>query len=148
MALPETTYRVPINTAEELNQRIEQAMQQRLNYYAFHPQEINRRLQELDEEWDIERTLEANAASFALAGLTLGLGVDRKFLVLPVAVLAFLLQHALQGWCPPVPLFRRLGVRTQREIDTERMALKILRGDLDQLSHGESPATVVDAVKR
>jgi len=92
--------------------------------------------------------LEANAASFALAGLTLGLGVDRKFLVLSVGVLAFLLQHALQGWCPPVPLFRRLGIRTQREIDTERMALKILRGDLDQLSHRESPVTVVDAVKR
>ena len=41
----------------------------------------------------------------------------------------FLLQHAVQGWCPPVPVFRRLGVRTQTEIDEERYALKALRGD-------------------
>ena len=28
-----------------------------------------------------------------------------------VGVLAFLLQHALQGWCPPMPVFRWLGFR-------------------------------------
>jgi len=42
---------------------------------------------------------------------------------------SFCLQHALQGWCPPLTLFRRLGIRTQREIDDERTALKALRGD-------------------
>ena len=41
----------------------------------------------------------------------------------------FLLQHAVQGWCPPVPFFRRRGVRTAREIEIERYALKALRGD-------------------
>jgi hypothetical protein len=35
----------------------------------------------------------------------------------------FLLQHALQGWCPPVPILRRLGYRTAREIFEERLAL-------------------------
>jgi hypothetical protein len=35
----------------------------------------------------------------------------------------FLLQHGLQGWCPPLPVLRRLGVRTQREIDAEKYAL-------------------------
>jgi hypothetical protein len=29
---------------------------------------------------------------------------------------AFLLQHAIQGWCPLIQLFRRLGFRTQTEI--------------------------------
>jgi hypothetical protein len=48
-------------------------------------------------------------------------------------VTAFLLQHALQGWCPPVPVFRRLGVRTTAEIDRERYALKALRGDFKRL---------------
>ena len=42
---------------------------------------------------------------------------------------ALLLQHALQGWCPPLPVFRRWGVRTAREIEEERYALKALRGD-------------------
>jgi hypothetical protein len=32
----------------------------------------------------------------------------------------FLLQHALQGWCPPVPLLRQLGFRTSYEIEEER----------------------------
>ena len=47
----------------------------------------------------------------------------------------FLFQHATQGWCPPVPLFRKLGVRTRSEIDREKYALKILRGDF----HGFAP---------
>ena len=88
------------------------------------PAAIERRLQELDHEWDIERAIEANAASIGLAGLALGVFVDRRFLALPAAVCAFLLQHALQGWCPPVPVLRRLGFRTQTEIETERAALK------------------------
>jgi hypothetical protein len=50
--------------------------------------------------------------------------VDRRFLALPAAVLGFLLQHAVQGWCPPVPVLRRLGFRTQTEIEDERHALE------------------------
>ena len=68
-----------------------------------HPERIDRRLRELDAEWDIERTLELNAATLALAGTVLGAFSDRRFLVLPAAVAAFLLQHALQGWCPQCP---------------------------------------------
>jgi hypothetical protein len=55
--------------------------------------------------------------------------VDRRFFVFPAVVAGFLLQHALQGWCPPLPAFHRLGVRTPREIDVERTALKAMRGD-------------------
>jgi hypothetical protein len=92
------------------------------------------RLAELDAEWDIERTLEANAASVSLIGLGLGATVDRKWFALPAVVAAFLLQHALHGWCPPLPVLRRLGFRTAREIDYERYALKALRGDFEALA--------------
>ncbi len=102
--------------------------------YTEHPEEIEQRLRELDEEWDIERTLEANATTLGLVGLGLGATVSRKYFFLPTVVLGFLLQHALQGWCPPVPLFRRLGVRTQTEIETERYALRALRGDFDAVT--------------
>jgi hypothetical protein len=34
---------------------------------------------------------------------------------------------------PPIPLFRRLGVRTAREIERERYAIKALRGDFDDI---------------
>lgn len=128
--LPETTRRVPRHTAASVNERIAQRTREHIARCAAEgPEVIEQRLDELDREWDIERTLEANAASIMLAGVGLGAFVDRRFLWLPAAVGGFLLQHALQGWCPPVPLFRRLGVRTQGEIEQERYALKALRGD-------------------
>lgn len=124
-----TTARVPDHTPERYNRQIEAETTERVGYYARNSPKIDARLRELDEEWDIERTLEANAATLALSGTLLGAFVDRRFLVLPAVVSFFLLQHAVQGWCPPVPFFRRRGVRTAREIEIERYALKALRGD-------------------
>ncbi len=151
MLLPPTYDRVTFNTREDINCRIHQAMEQRLVYYALRPEEIEQRLCDLDEEWDVERTLETNASTLALAGLGLGLLADRRFLVLPAVVAGFLLQHALQGWCPPLPILRRLGVRTQGEIESERYCLKALRGDFDQMgelapSAGEPPDPVIRVV--
>jgi uncharacterized protein (TIGR01244 family) len=134
--LPATTRRVSRNTPAEINRRIAAETERRVASLAAHPEAIERRLDELDREWDIERVLEANAASIGLIGVALGALVDRRFLALPAAVSAFLLQHALQGWCPPVPFFRRRGIRTAREIEAERTALKALRGDFDALERG------------
>ena len=134
--LPETPKRVPAHTSDEVNRWIAQRTAASVDWHARHPDHIGPRLHQLDREWDMERTLEANAATLALTGTLLGLFVDRRFLALPVAVTAFLLQHALQGWCPPVPFFRKRGVRTMREIDEERFALKALRGDFGPLGPG------------
>ena len=82
----------------------------------------------------MERSLEVNAAGFSLLGLALAMTVDRRWLALPAGVAAFLLQLAVRGWCPPVPVVRRLGVRTAGEIEQERYALRALRGDFDRLS--------------
>ncbi len=81
----------------------------------------------------MERYLETNASAIAFSGVILGFFVNKKFLAIPAIVLPFLFQHAVQGWCPPVPLFRRLGVRTRKEIDAEKYALKAVRGDFDNL---------------
>jgi hypothetical protein len=130
--IPATTARVSENTSEEINVRIHRETEQNVaSCVAAGRGAIDARLRELDHEWDIERTLEANAASVALIGLGLGGFVDRRWFVLPAVVCRFLLQHAIQGWCPPVPLFRRLGVRTSSEIGEERYALKSLRGDFE-----------------
>src|SRR5437879_739651 len=110
--LPATTARVPQNTPEHLNERIRRQTEANVARYAADPGAIDRRLEELDREWDIERTLEANAATVSLIGSVLGFTVDRRFFILPALVAGFLLQHAVQGWCPPVPFFRRRGVRT------------------------------------
>ena len=127
MSLPDTPERVPKHTDESVNERIRRETAERLRYYGENPDEIETRLDELDEESDVERTLEANAASLILLTLGLGAAVDRRFLLASATIAAFLLQHALQGWCPPIPLLRRLGVRTQREINVERHALKALQ---------------------
>ena len=139
--IPSTVQRVPAHTPDEYNARICRQTEQNVAHYAQRGgQAINQRLAELDQEWDIERTLEANAATISLVGLGLGAFVDRRFFALPALVAGFLLQHAVQGWCPPVPLFRRLGVRTQREIDEERYALKVLRGDFKAVEGNGSPS--------
>jgi len=60
--------------------------------------------------------------------------------MLPALVTGFLFQHAVQGWCPPVPVLRRLGFRTSYEIEEERQALKALRGDFETSQEGGSQA--------
>jgi hypothetical protein len=125
MTLPTTVERVPESTASGVNSRIRRQTEANVLYYsAQEPEVIRQRLRELEAEWDIERTLEANAGAAALIGVVLGATVSRKWLILPGVVAGFLLQHALQGWCPPLPVFRQLGIRTQSEIDEERFALR------------------------
>ncbi|NNJ27360.1 DUF2892 domain-containing protein [Alienimonas chondri] len=140
--LPDTNTRVRQNTMDSVNARITREAGDRVARLALAgPAAIDRRLAELDAEWDTERTLEANASTLALAGIVLGATVDKKWLFLPGAVAAFLLQHAVQGWCPPLEVLRRMGVRTAAEIDRERYALKALRGDFRGLPQAPtSPA--------
>ena len=137
--LPASAERVATHTSEAVERRLQHEFEDRLAYFAGHPGEIDARLGELDREWDIERAIEANASTLALAGVVLGAGVDRRWLALSGLVAGFLLQHALQGWCPPVPVLRRLGFRTAREIERERYALKALRGDFDAVRQADSP---------
>lgn len=133
-----TTLRVPEHTAHHVNEWIRRRTEESVARFAqAGPEAIDGRLKELDQEWDIERILEANAATVALVGLGLGAMVNRRFYLLPAVVAGFLLQHAVQGWCPPMPVFRRLGVRTASEIDQERYALKALRGDFRDVATGD-----------
>ncbi|QKT04403.1 DUF2892 domain-containing protein [Ectothiorhodospiraceae bacterium 2226] len=110
------------------------------------PQAIETRLRELEREWDIERVLEANAGSLAAMSALLAATNSRRWLLLTGVVGTFLTQHAVQGWCPPVPLFRRLGYRTTAEIDYERVALRAARGDFT--GREDDPAAALDVAAR
>ena len=126
--------RVRARTAENLNREIDHQTYGCLESLAAGDTErIGPHIAELDREWDMERYLQTNASILALGGVVLGAAVNRKFLLLPGIVFSFLFQHAVQGWCPPVPVFRRLGVRTRKEINRERYALKALRGDFQDV---------------
>ena len=133
--------RVRANTVPEVNQRIDEQIERNIRHYSGQTkEEIYRRIQDLDQEWDIERVLEMMASSFSLTGIVLGATVDRKWFLVPTIVISFLLVHAIQGWCPPLPLLRSLGIRTREEIDRERYALKALAGDFAGISKDPSRA--------
>jgi hypothetical protein len=82
--LPSTVDRVPVHTAEEINEQIRRQTEASIAHYGRAGNAaIDRRLKDLDEEWDIERMLEANAATASLIGLTLGATVDRRWFLFP-----------------------------------------------------------------
>jgi hypothetical protein len=84
---------------------------------------ILRRLDQLDREWDIERWVVLTFGVLMPISEQYGRRGNRIAMALFRAQQAFLLNHALFGWCPPTPVLRRLGVRTQKEIDAERGVL-------------------------
>jgi hypothetical protein len=126
--------RVRAHTHPEVNRRIDEEMQGRLMLFSDQPAEIiSRRIEELDREWDVERFLQIQAGVTALLGLWWGLRKNKAWFLLTAVNQYYLSQHAIQGWCPPAAMYRRFGVRTRREIDIERTALKAMRGDFRQV---------------
>src|SRR3954453_631559 len=121
--------RVARNTEAAIGEQRRAGIRDSLRYHAARSREIPARLAELEREWDLGRAMTAGAAGFTLAGLALTALADRRFIAVPAMVGGFLLQHAIQGWSPPVPLLRRLGFRTSGEICDERCGLKSLQGE-------------------
>src|SRR5688572_18286282 len=117
-----TQQRVAEQSAPEANARLHEQARERVAR-SLRSGRVDVRLAELDREWDTERTLQTNFALVALASLALGAFVDRRWLLLTGAAAGFMLQHALQGWCPPLAVFRRRGYRDAGEIERERQAL-------------------------
>lgn len=124
----DTETRASQHSDPEINDRIRRQIEANVLYYADRLDQIDLRLQELKREWDVERAIQLNFGIVAMAFMTLGI-FSKKWLIVPLAAGGFFFQHIFQGWCPPVPLFRRLGIRTTAEINSEKYALKALRGD-------------------
>ncbi|MGE5395357.1 MAG: hypothetical protein ACM3P1_11485 [Candidatus Saccharibacteria bacterium] len=137
--------RVRENTPETENEEIDQETLLNIEFYgSLSHRDITRRLEELKNEWDIERLLEVNASFLALTGLVMGKLVHRSWYVLPGIVASFLFQHGIQGWCPPVTLFRAMGFRTRQEISEEVYALKVLRGDMEGITASSRPKEIIE----
>ena len=119
--------RVRANTESEVNQKIDSRIDENIQLYrSKEATDILQRLYELEREWDIECVLELMASSFSLTGVVLGATKNKLWFIVPTIVLSFLLMHAVQGWCPPLPILRKLGFRTREEIDRERYSLKAI----------------------
>ncbi len=95
--------RIRKQTDQAFNARIDRDTDIRIMWYSERPAaEVHLRLVELDEEWDMEKVLSSNGALLALTGAVLGCPAVKNL----------------------VPLLRRLGIRTRREVDRERQSLR------------------------
>ena len=90
------------------------------------------RLRQLDREWDRERALQFGAAAIGFLGAVLSLTVNSAFVLLPAFAFATLAQYLIQGWCPPLALLARIGLRSSSEIDRERYAVAASVGEADE----------------
>ena len=132
--LPSTVERVARYTMKRSNQTIRDLTAVNVaRYGTAEPDTLSHRLYQLDHEWDIERSLEIIAPIVSFIGMALAVIFNIYWLILTGLSMAFLLLHALVGWCPPVVLLRLMGFRTATEIDYERYSLKALRGDFQRM---------------
>ena len=97
------------------------------------PQAIEGRLSELDREWTAGRVTKAAIGLLIVVGFALTALLNPWWLILPVIGGFFLLQYlfARTSWLGKV--FHEMGFRTGSEVDQEKMALKVLRGDFRHL---------------
>jgi hypothetical protein len=130
-----TTNRVEMNTSGSLNTEFQKQLEANVAKYANATRaELDARLAELDKEWSVERLIEVEAPSMIGLGAILGAAFNRKWFALSALAASMVILHNTQGWYPLLPLFRRLGVRSQNEIEQERSALRALRGDHQSFS--------------
>lgn len=137
------------HTAQELNERIDSEIIENVRSFESRPTAIDLRIKQLELEWSLERILDITAASVSFLGILLGAFLSRWWLIFPVVFTGFLIEQAIQGWSPPLLLLRQLGKRTRKEIDTEKFALKALRGDFANLGKvtDSTPSEVDDIME-
>ncbi len=106
-----------------LTARLDRKTEARLRNAALDPDFVEKRLGELDREWDMDRAILLLFAGMGLAALGLGLRKDARWRVPLAAQVTFLALHSLVGWSPQTMVLRWLGFRTRQEIDAERRRL-------------------------
>src|SRR5688572_24728380 len=115
-------------------EQIDAKIEENIRFYATQgPETISRRIEELDQECDLDQIMVRGATGIGLGTLLFSFIGGRKWLLLSGAALGLLLKHSLEGTSPILPLLRKRGVRTRSEIDREKYALKILRGDFEKM---------------
>ena len=117
---------------------------------------LTERIRSLEEEWDMEKFVTVSMAGMGLFGLVMGFFGSRVWRVLTWISLPMLFLYGQEKWRPSEGMLKSLGLRSRREIDEEKYALKALRGDFQQVdsasgSEGENLARnssrALDAVK-
>ena len=127
------------HTPPKLNEQIDYCIARRIEDLATKSDaEQNAHLDRLDQAWSVDRAALAVVAGVAAGSCLLAIRRPR-LLWLAAASCASLLETAVSGAGLPVTLLRRMGLRTRREIECERCALKALRGDFEMVTAAKSP---------
>jgi hypothetical protein len=97
------------------------------------PTALNARLRQLDSEWSVGRVVKVTAACFIVLGLLLGLLVNPWWGLLACIPCLTLLQHLVARTSILGEIVHLMGFRRGSEIEQERLALRVLRGDFNHL---------------
>jgi len=97
------------------------------------PEAIAKRLDHLDSEWSIGRVVKATAGLVAVAGVALGFLVHPWWFALAAVPGLFMVQHMFTQRSVLGELLHSFGMRYGSEIESERVALRALRGDFQKL---------------
>ncbi|XXF76055.1 hypothetical protein P2318_23750 [Myxococcaceae bacterium GXIMD 01537] len=134
------------HTPAPLNRRIDDKVEACVRSMAQRDRaEMSRYLEKLDREWDLNRAVSVGAAGAAMAALLVAGREGHTLRGIAAVAAGLLLQHGLMGWGPLAELVRALGVRTRREIDLEKFAIKALRGDFERVPKEGGPLARANA---
>ena len=97
---------------------------------------LSERLRALEAEPDLETVATLALAGAGMAGLFFGFLGSRLWRMLCWISLPLLFAHARGKLKAPDNFLRTLGLRSRKEIEEERYALKALRGDFRGVSEG------------
>ncbi|WP_331117429.1 hypothetical protein [Archangium sp.] len=141
-----STDAVRTHTADGVNRRIDERVEGCVRHMAEQDRAaISDYLNKLEREWDLNRVVSVAASTVTVLGLVLGAKDGRGWRVVSGVAAGLLLQHGLLGFGPLAGLVRMLGVRTRKEIDLEKFALKALRGDFERIPHDGGPLARANA---
>jgi hypothetical protein len=138
---------VRTHTADGVNRRIDARVEACVRQMAEQHDRaaITQYLDKLEREWDLNRMVTVAASAVSVLGLVLGARDGKAWRVVSGVAAGLLLQQGLFGFGPLSELVRLMGVRTRREIDLEKFALKALRGDFERIPHEGGPLARANA---
>ena len=125
-------------------------------YSTLSHQGLSSRIRQLDQEPDAECTIVSVLTGIGTFGLAMGLLGGRSFRLLSWISLPLAFAFSMGKWAPPPGILSRWGLRSRKEINEERYALKALRGDFRSVEPpaenesdnlGQRTDRILDAVK-
>jgi hypothetical protein len=98
-------------------------------YGTLGSQAVSDRLRALEDEPDVESMATLALAGTGFLALIFGLAGSRLWKIVAWLSLPLIFIHARGRLGAPVEFLKTLGLRTRKEIEEEKYALKALRGD-------------------